>query len=71
MTLMSIIHINCNTIDTQETDRANNCSTNTAIYQGSRQEQHYTDMMQEADRAEEMICKHRQHFKDSTIKISQ
>ena len=33
---LKIIHINCSTIDTEESDRANTCSTNTAIYQGSR-----------------------------------
>ena len=50
--ILNIIQINCNTIDIQETDTANNCSTNTAICHGSRHEQHYTNMMQEADRAE-------------------
>ena len=45
-------HINSNTIDTQGTNRANNCSTNTAICQASRHEQHYTNMIQEADRTE-------------------
>ena len=49
---LNIIHINCNTIDTWHNDRANNCSTNTAIYWGSRYEQHYMNMMQEADRVE-------------------
>ena len=49
---LSIIHINCNTIDTQETDRANKCSTNTAMDQGPRHEHQYPNMMQEADRAE-------------------
>ena len=38
--MLNIIHRNCNTIDTQEADRANNCSTNTAICWGSRYEQH-------------------------------
>ena len=42
---VNFININCNTIDTQETDRTCNCSTNTAIHQGSRHEQHYTNMM--------------------------
>ena len=32
--------------------QSSNCSTNRAITQGSRHEQHYTIMMQEADRAE-------------------
>ena len=49
--MLIIIHINCNTIHAQEADRANKCSTNTAICQGSRHKQHYTDMMQKADRA--------------------
>ena len=48
--MVNNIHINCNIIDTQETDRANNCNTNAATCQGSRPEQHYTNMMQEADR---------------------
>ena len=47
----NIIHLNYNTMYTQKLT-ANNYSTNTAIYQGSRHEQHYTNMMQEADRAE-------------------
>ena len=46
---LNIKPINCYTI---ETDRANNCSTNAAIQQVSRHEQHYTNMMQEADRVE-------------------
>ena len=50
--ILNIIHINCNTVDTQETDRANNCNTNTAIHQGFWHKQHYTNMMQEPDRAE-------------------
>ena len=29
--MLNIIHVNCNTIDKQETGKANNCSTNTAI----------------------------------------
>ena len=49
--ILNITHINCNTIDAQETDRGYNCSTNTAICQGSRHKQHYTHLMQEADRA--------------------
>ena len=48
----NIININGNTIDTEESHRVNNCSPNIAILQGSRHEQHYTKMMQEADRAE-------------------
>ena len=34
----------------QETDRSNNCSTNTAICQDSRPEHHHTNMMEEAYR---------------------
>ena len=49
---LNITNINCNTIDTQETDRANNCCTNTVICQGSRYEQHFTNMIQEVDRVE-------------------
>ena len=49
--MLNIIQINYNTIDTQETDRANNHSTNTALHQGSCHEQHYINMMQEAGRA--------------------
>ena len=50
--MLNIITINCNTIDTQETDRAINCIMNTAICEGSRHDQHNTNMMQQADRAE-------------------
>ena len=46
---LKIIHINCKTTDAHKTDRANNCSTNTAICWGSRHKQHHTNMMQEAD----------------------
>ena len=42
---VDILAKNCNTTDTQETDRADKCSTNTAKCQGSRCEQHYTNMM--------------------------
>ena len=49
--MLNMIHINCNIIDTQENDRGKNCSTNRAICQGSRHGQHYTNMIQEADRA--------------------
>ena len=51
--MLNIIRINCNTIDTQETDRGSNCSTNTPICLGSRHEQHYINMMQQANRTEE------------------
>ena len=42
--MLNIININCNTIVTHGTDSANNCSS-------SKHVQHYTNMMQEADRA--------------------
>ena len=51
--MMNIMHINCNAMGAQETDRANNCCTNTAIYQDSRHEWNYTNLMQEADKVEE------------------
>ena len=47
---LDILTINCNTMDTQEVYRANKCSINTGNCQGSRYEQHYTNMMQEAER---------------------
>ena len=47
---LDILTINCNTIETQEADRANKYSSNIANCQDSRCEQHYTNMMQEADR---------------------
>ena len=50
--MFSIININCNTIETHISDSVNNCSTNTAICHNSRHVQHYTSMMQDADRAE-------------------
>ena len=49
--MVNIRNMNHNTIDTHKTDRANNYSINTDNSQGSRHEQHYTNMMQEADRA--------------------
>ena len=51
--MLNIININCITTDTHGADSANNCSTNTAICQSSRHMQHYTNMMQDANRAEE------------------
>ena len=50
--MLNIININWNTIDTHGTDSTNNCTRNTAICQSSRDVQHYTNMMWEADRAE-------------------
>ena len=50
--MLNSTNINCKTTDAQETDRANNCSTNTATCQGSRHEQHYTNMVKETDRVE-------------------
>ena len=49
---MLIININCNTIDTHGNDSANNHSTDTAIHQSSKHVQHYTNVMQDVDRAE-------------------
>ena len=51
--MLNIININCNTTDKeqQEADRANNCSTNTAIGECSRHEKHYTNMIQDIARA--------------------
>ena len=46
---LDVLTINCNTIDGKETDKADKGSTNTATCQGSRCEQHYTNMMQEAE----------------------
>ena len=48
---LNIININCNTIATHRADSTDNCSTNTAIYQSSKHVQHYTNMIQYADRA--------------------
>ena len=39
---LNIIHINCNTVDMQESDRANHCTT---------KHEHHTNILQEADRA--------------------
>ena len=55
--ILNIIHINCNSIVTHETGKANDFSTNTAICQGSRHKQHYTNIMLEADRAEKCKAK--------------
>ena len=44
--------INFNTIDTQQTSRVDKCSTNTVICQDSCHSQHYTNIMQEAKKAE-------------------
>ena len=49
---LNIIKINCNTIDTDGKDSADNCSTNTAIHHSYKHVQHYTNMMQDVDRAE-------------------
>ena len=46
---LNIININCNTINTHGNDIVNNWSTNTAIHQ--RYVQHYTNIMQDANRA--------------------
>ena len=49
--MLNIININCNTIDTHRNDSTDNCGTNTAIPQRSRQVQHNRNMVQDADRA--------------------
>ena len=43
---LDMITISCNIIDTQEANRADKCSTNTANCQGSRHYKHSTHMMQ-------------------------
>ena len=48
---LNIININCNTIDTHGTDSCDKCSTSTTICQNSRHVHHYTNMVEEADRA--------------------
>ena len=50
---LNIISINFNTINTQETSRVHKCSTKTVICQDSMHGHHYTNIMQEADRAEQ------------------
>ena len=62
--MLNIIHLNCNTVHTQEIDRASNCRTSTAICQGSRPEQHYTNMIQEANKAEKCYAN-----KDNILKF--
>ena len=47
---LDILTINCNTIDTQEADRDDKCSTNTSNCKGSTCKNHYANMMQQADR---------------------
>ena len=49
--MLNVITINFNTRDTQENDKDNKFSTNTAICLDSRHGQNYTNIMQEADRA--------------------
>ena len=49
--MLNIINLNFNTIDTHRTEIAGYCSTNTVICQSVRHVQHYTNIMQEADRA--------------------
>ena len=61
--------INCNTIDTQETDRAIKCNTNTANCQGSRCDKHYTNVMQEAGRPQQYYTNWTT-FQNLTTKIS-
>ena len=59
---LNIIHINCNMIDTDNIDRVNNCSTNTAIYKGSRHEQHYINMIRKLTELRNAM-QHRQNFR--------
>ena len=47
---LDILTINCNTINTQDADRADKCSTNMTSSQVSRCEQYYTNLIQEVDR---------------------
>ena len=54
---LDILTINCDTMDTQEADRADKYNANTANCQGLRFQQHITNMMQEADRPENAIQK--------------
>ena len=49
---LNIIEINCNTIDTHGNDIAKSYSTSTAIHQSPKQVQHYTNIVQDIDRAE-------------------
>ena len=51
MDTLNIIKINCNTIYTHGNDNADNWSTNTAICQNSKHVQHYTNIIQDMDRA--------------------
>ena len=67
---LNIIHVKCNTIDAQETDGDNNCSTNTAICQSSRHEQHYTNMIQKAEMAKKCYG-YTDNIQNLIIKISQ
>ena len=50
--ILDILTINCNTIGTQEPDKADKCSPNTATSQGSGCEQHFTNTRQEPERPE-------------------
>ena len=48
---LNIITININTTDTQDSDKSDKCNTSTANCQDSRHGQHYTNIMQEANKA--------------------
>ena len=50
--MLIIIKVNCNTIGTHGNDSTDIYSMNTAIDQSSKHVQHYTNMMQDVDRAE-------------------
>ena len=52
MDMLNIIKINCITIGTYGNDSTDNCSTNMAVGQSSKHVQHYTNIMQDVDRAE-------------------
>ena len=61
--ILDILTMNCNTIDTHKANRAIKCITNTANCQGSRCEQHYKNMMQEADSPKIYYTNTEQQFK--------
>ena len=49
---LDILTITCNTIDTQEVDKGKKCSANTANCHSSLCEQHYINVLQEAERTQ-------------------
>ena len=68
--MLNIITMNFNTTDTQETDKSNKCCTNIAICQDSRHGKHYTNILQEVERAEKCHI-NTDTISNSKIKISQ